>query len=286
MSDEGANSLREWQPDRHKLYEACVQRPGICAAFLRGLWGKQGAGVLREDFCGTAAVSREWAKLGAEFGAVGVDLDAEVLEAGRARSVRAGVEGRVRLVRVDATVAAGAEDDAASADVVYVGNFSIGEIHEREVLVRYLRTSERRLRAGGVFVCDTYAGESAFRTGYAQRIHAVDAGVADGYEGIRVHCIWEQREADLLNARVCNAIHFRVEQRGEVTHELFDAFVYRWRLWTVPELRDAMIEAGFASVGVEEGVSVSGSGREGEEARAEEKSRERRVVCVVGRKRG
>lgn len=286
MSDGDGDSSREWQPDRYTLYEACVQRPAICAALLRELWGRPGAGVLREDFCGTAAVSREWVKFGAGFGAVGVDLDAEVLEAGCARSVLAGVEGRVRLVRGDATVAFGDEDDEASTDVVYVGNFSIGEIHEREVLVRYLRASERRLRGGGVFVCDTYAGESAFRTGYAQRTHAVDAGVADGYEGIRVHCIWEQREADLLNARVCNAIHFRVEQRGEVTHELFDAFVYRWRLWTVPELRDAMIEAGFASVGVEEEVSASGRVGESEEMRAEEKSRERRVVCVVGRKRG
>lgn len=283
MSDAGGNSLREWQPDRHTLYEACVQRPGICAALLRGLWGRSGAGVLREDFCGTAAVSREWTKLGAGFEAMGVDLDAEVLEAGRARSVRTGVEGRVQLVSGDATAAAGAEDDATSADVVYVGNFSIGEIHEREVLVRYLRASERRLRPDGVFVCDTYAGESAFRTGYAQRTHAVEADVADGYRGIRVHCIWEQREADLLNARVCNAIHFRVEQRGEVTHELFDAFVYRWRLWTVPELRDAMIEAGFARADVEEGVSA---GERNAGALEGEKSRERRVLCVVGRKRG
>jgi hypothetical protein len=29
-----------------------------------------------------------------------------------------------------------------------------------------------------------------------------------------------------------------------------DAFTYDWRLWTIPELRDAMLEAGFSDVAV------------------------------------
>jgi hypothetical protein len=32
--------------------------------------------------------------------------------------------------------------------------------------------------------------------------------------------------------------------------ELPSAFVYRWRLWGLPELRDAALEAGFARVDV------------------------------------
>ena len=31
---------------------------------------------------------------------------------------------------------------------------------------------------------------------------------------------------------------------------LIDAFVYHWRLWSIPELRDAMHEAGFKSTAV------------------------------------
>ena len=30
-----------------------------------------------------------------------------------------------------------------------------------------------------------------------------------------------------------------------IEQEILDAFVYRWRLWSVPELRDVMAEAGF-----------------------------------------
>ena len=233
---------------------------------------------MREDFCGTAAVCREWVRLGEGFAAVGVDLDAGVIGVARERMVRAGAEGRMRLVCGDAIGGGGDMSegpDGERADVVYVGNFSIGEIHERAVLVRYLRASVARLREGGVMVCDTYAGESAFRTGYATRVHAVEPSIAEGIEGVRVHCTWEQREAEAMMARVVNAIHFRVEQRGEITLEMFDAFVYRWRLWSVPELRDAMLEAGFASVELQEGLEVG--------AEMGKWDAERRVVCVVGR---
>ena len=39
-------------------------------------------------------------------------------------------------------------------------------------------------------------------------------------------------------------MHFRVERDGCIIQEETDAFVYRWRLWSVPELRDAMREGG------------------------------------------
>jgi hypothetical protein len=44
--------------------------------------------------------------------------------------------------------------------------------------------------------------------------------------------------------------------------ELRDAFVYRWRLWSIAEMRDAMVEAGFASTEVHDrlGGAVDASG--------------------------
>ena len=49
---------------------------------------------------------------------------------------------------------------------------------------------------------------------------------------------------------VTDVLHFRIESGGTITDELLDAFTYEWRLWSVPELRDAMLEAGFASTEV------------------------------------
>ncbi len=61
---------------------------------------------------------------------------------------------------------------------------------------------------------------------------------------------WEQRDADPLTGMVTDVIHFRIEHAGNIIEEYDDAFVYRWRLWSVPELRDAMLEAGFKQVQV------------------------------------
>ena len=58
-----------------------------------------------------------------------------------------------------------------------------------------------------------------------------------------------------------NALHFRVERGGEIVQEITDAFVYSWRLWSVPEIRDALDEAGFARTEVySELLSADGSG--------------------------
>jgi hypothetical protein len=53
-------------------------------------------------------------------------------------------------------------------------------------------------------------------------------------------------------------MHFALPGGGE----LRDAFVYDWRLWSIPELRDAMAEAGFASTEVHDrlGDAIDGDG--------------------------
>src|SRR5262249_53906797 len=68
--------------------------------------------------------------------------------------------------------------------------------------------------------------------------------------GARVRYGWEQRAADPSTGRAVNAMHFRVHPRRGKPRRLDDAFVYDWRLWSVPELRDAMLEAGFARADV------------------------------------
>jgi hypothetical protein len=160
--------------------------------------------------------------------------------------------------------------------VIFVGNFSIGEIHSRRDLVRYLSRSRSRLRPGGVFVCDTYGGQSAFTTGAVQRLH-------QGPEPFQTRYTWEQREANPLTGEVVNALHFRVLRTGTVELELTNAFVYHWRLWSVPELRDAMAQAGFASTEVYDKVpdAVDQDGRV--YVRPAEEVEESFIVCVAGR---
>lgn len=225
-------------PDRHDLYEACVQSPPDMVELLRAIHARRPR-LLAEDFCGTAAISRAWVRLVPNGRAVGIDLSAETLNraAERAGPLAEGVDPVLRLVHADVAEA------REHADMIYVGNFSIGEIHERGRLVAYLRRARERLAADGLFICDTYGGENAFQCGEVHRTHRTPGGD-------RIRYTWEQREADPLSAMVVNALHFRVERAGRIQHDMPDAFVYHWRLWSVPELRDALREAGFAAVQV------------------------------------
>lgn len=257
---------------RHDLYELCVQSPRHLVPFLKAVHG-QAPRVLAEDFAGTAALSHLWVEADPEAAAIATDLDAEAL---------AYLGDHERITRHTADVMQATDP----ADVLFVGNFSIGYWHTRADLVAYLKHARQRLVASnkepgasatgrtadgpqipprpvahapgsfqdrpthspGVFICDTYGGESAFVLGDVHRDHWIpktDRFAA--HAGKRVRYTWEQRHADPLTGRVTDALHFRVEKGGTIEAEFPDAFIYEWRLWSVPELRDAMLEAGFAT---------------------------------------
>jgi hypothetical protein len=248
-------------------YELCVQSPRHVAAFLRGLHGNQPA-VLAEDFCGTAAVSRRWiadaARLGVDGRSVGIDLDEATLQYAASRAREESVGEGLALVRGDVIQMAKGSNgqwakEGQSADLIFVGNFSIGYIHDRETLLAYLFACKRRLDAAnhgfgsgghGAFVCDLYGGAGAFRLGGLERKHP-----GRGSEIIRYS--WRHEAADPMTARVRNSISFRVEVDGEVVTEWPRAFVYEWRLWGLAELREAMLEAGFARVEVYKDVNIA-----------------------------
>jgi hypothetical protein len=248
--------------DRFDCYELCVQSPRHVVAFLHGVHGGQPT-MLREDFCGTAGVARYWCREAAKRDdngrALAIDLDAQTLVKAGSLSSQEPWARRLQLVQADALAA---DFDPAlrsvdpAADVIFVGNFSIGYIHQRTALMHYLRNCKLRLDrgqggfGGGVFVCDTYGGAGAFKLGGLTRAHP-----ARGREIIRYH--WVHESADPLTGIVENSISFRVETDGEVVQELPRAFVYRWRLWSIHELREAMLEAGFRETAVYKDVNVA-----------------------------
>lgn len=215
------------QLDRYDLYEQAAQSPDMQARFLRALLGDDagGAPTLGEDFCAAGAVSRAWLELDPSHRAICVDHDAEPL-------------ARLRERTTDAARLTAHHDDvkriAYPVDLIAVLNFSICEIHERDALVAYFRHVRSRLTRGsaqtGLLVLDLYGGVDAFAIGES------DVELRSG-----VRYVWEQREADPLTGRVVNAMHFFPAQGPP----LRDAFVYDWRLWSAPEIADALREAGF-----------------------------------------
>jgi hypothetical protein len=232
--------------DRFELYERTVQAPEHLIPFLVGLHGGAPR-VLGEDFCGTALVSRSWVA-GLDGGtAIAVDLDREAL-------ARAGETKGVALVEAD--LRRELPEALPRPDVVWAGNFSIGYLRERGELVGYLARTRGRLARGGAFACDTYGGGAAWRVGAAVREHFL-------LGGLRVRSTWEQRAADPVSARVTNVLSFRVDREGDVVLDLPEAFVYDWRVWSLPELADAAREAGFASSSVYAHLANDAQGRQG-----------------------
>ncbi|MBY0311553.1 MAG: class I SAM-dependent methyltransferase [Phycisphaerales bacterium] len=241
--------------DKHDLYELSAQSPERDARLIRAILDdgrrtSKPAAVLGEDFCGTAALSEAWCQLNPKGRAIAVDVDPKVLAAARARGRE---HDRLELVRGDAS------KQKSAVDAIAVLNFSICEWHTRPQLVRYFKAARARLKAGGMIVCDLYGGSDAYTAGMIDQTLRLPKPpmpphpLAGMVQGLRVLYSWEQRSADPLTGRVVNAMHFDAQpvKKGEAKPlVIIDAFVYDWRLWSVPELREAMTEAGFKSTAV------------------------------------
>lgn len=236
--------------DIHSLYELCAQNPPRDAKLLRAIHADATRTprknlVLAEDFCGTAALSRAWCDLSPAFSAVAADIHAPTLNRARQLSTN---HPRIKLIRADVRTV------KDPADLIAVLNFSICELHARGDLVAYFKHARSRLaRRRGAFVCDLYGGADSYQTGLLDQTISPPRGHPASKD--RILYSWEQRAADPLTARVVNAMHFDVRpggpKSGTARHQVFlDAFVYDWRLWTIPELREAMLEAGFKHTAV------------------------------------
>lgn len=223
------------------LYELCVTEPVRLTRFLRAVHGKSPR-TLREDFSGSAALARYWAQSEPRASALAVDVDPEPL------ALLRGLD-RVEAIRSDVLKC------RRKADIIACTNFPLGYWHTRAALVEYLTHARACLNPRGVLVADTYGGRDALVPGQIIQ-HLV------GPDDERIEYTFEQRAADPITARVIDALSFRVTPAGRSRATVFrDAFIYDWRLWSIPELTDAMSEAGFRGVEVHDrlGGAIEGT---------------------------
>lgn len=214
--------------DRFSCYELAVTNPKPLARFLRASHGGT-CRVLGEDFSGTGALSRAWVDLNPKHKAIVVDNDPDPLS-------RIPKHPRLKSVWADVLKATN------PCDVIAATNFPICYCHTRRDLLRYLRHIRTRLKPRGIFVADLYGGSDAFTPGKTTvKLRRPDSKA--------LWYTWEQRTADPMTCRVLNALHFRTQDRGKTT-QIKDAFIYDWRLWSIPELTEAIIEAGFQDVDI------------------------------------
>jgi len=232
--------------DRHALYEVAVQGVDWDLDFLERVWRHRNPGreprLFREDFCSTAALATAWAQRGRERHAWGVDLDPEPLAWARTHRLPFVREAasRVTLVRGDVRV-----PRKPAVDVACALNFSWWVFHERADLVRYLRAARAGLKPGGVLVLNLFGGTKAECT-LSERTRKRAENAPDGSMLPAFTYVWEHTSYDAVARRLVAHIHFELRDGRRLPR----AFTYDWRMYTLPELRDAMLEAGYRDVEV------------------------------------
>ncbi|MBI2374381.1 MAG: class I SAM-dependent methyltransferase [Deltaproteobacteria bacterium] len=222
--------------DKYSLYLASVQAPDYDVRFFTRVYRAEHGVVpklLREDFSGTAAICCEWTKLGLDHVAYGVDLDPVPLEWGRAHNLsKLSPHQRARVQLVEADVR---DPGTPKVDVIAALNFSYCCFKTRTDLREYFTRARRSLRPGGLLVVDLLGGYEVFED------EREDVTEHDGFD-----YVWEQASFDPITHHAVFHIHFRFRDGSELQR----AFTYDWRLWTIPEVSEVMIEAGFAGADV------------------------------------
>ena len=223
------------QADRHALYEESVQDPETELAFVAETFAELNGRPLqrlREDFCGTGNTAVAWVKSGKTHEAIGVDLDAEVLAWGHRHHVKPlgkAERARVRFIQGDVR-----EAETGPVDAILAMNFSYYLFTTRSALRGYFESVRQSLASDGLLFLDAFGGYDAHRE------------LEERTEYDDFTYVWDQASFDPIHHHMTCQIHFEFPD-GSV---MKNAFEYHWRLWTLPEIRELLLEAGFSSATV------------------------------------
>ena len=219
--------------DRHVCYQMSVQAVDAEIDFIddtfKDLRGRRPE-VIREDFCGTANSSCEFVSRRRGNRAYGVDLDGPTLDWGREHNIDklpASARKRVTLLKENVLTVR-----TEPVDAVLAMNFSYYTFQKREQLLAYFKNVHRSLADGGIFFLDCYGGSEAHSECREKRKINKD-----------FNYIWEQAHFSPITGEMTCFIHFHFSDGSKMNK----AFEYVWRLWTLPEIREVLEEAGFTA---------------------------------------
>ncbi|MEZ6196217.1 MAG: class I SAM-dependent methyltransferase [Planctomycetota bacterium] len=226
--------------DRHELYQFSVQNTEQEIEVIEEAY-RQRRGLrpmsLKEDFCGTGLLCAAWVRSHPDRRATGLDLDESVLAWGYERNIEPLGED---AARVDLRRQNVLEPVAERFDVCVGMNFSYFIFRTRDALRNYFQAARASLAEDGLLFLDCYGGwESQEPMEEERKIEAGGLKHAFTY-------VWDQNTYNPINGAATNHIHFRFRDGTAMER----AFTYEWRLWSLPEIRELLFEAGFRQVDV------------------------------------
>lgn len=238
------------QFNKYAFYEKSVQTPEQHVEQFQGIYREinfKDAQVLREDFCGTFRISCEWVLQHEKAEAIGLDLDPEPLAYGKKTHqsrLSASQKRRLKILRQNVLSVT-----SPKADLIAACNFSFFIFKERKELQNYFRFCRNSLKNDGIVILEMAGGPGMIEQ-IRERVPIYD----DQKRAFTY--IWHQKAFDPITHHAQYAIHFKL--LSGKTYE--NVFTYDWRLWTIPEVRELLIEAGFDEVAVYWETSHRGKG--------------------------
>lgn len=222
--------------DKHALYLASVQDPlsdiERISIIYEELFSKK-ALKLREDFSAAFALSCCWVQSDKQRSAIAIDIDQPTIEYGRSNYlVNMCPDEQLRMdVRVANAIA-----QTDPVDIIATFNFSYCLIHERSELLSYFKKCYASLNQEGMLIIDNFGGSDSENL-------EIQETYVDNNDSLPPFIFqFERKSFNPINRRAQYAIHFLYPDGPQ----LIDAFNYDFRMWSIPEIRDLMKEAGFS----------------------------------------
>jgi hypothetical protein len=190
--------------------------------------------VLREDFCGTAILCKEWVSRGALKVAYGIDIDASVIEYSRKHIIPSSVAcERIDLYTGNVLTFDHSKNSVETADIIAALNYGIFYFKQRRQLVQYFINCKKGLASNGILVCDMFGGAQCYEAKKMSIRHFPDFTY-----------YFEQRSFDILTNTAKCYLHFQFKDNSWIKN----AYSYDFRVYTPLEVRDCMEEAGFTDI--------------------------------------
>ncbi len=217
--------------DKHRLYEMSVQDPEQEIEFIDKLFKKRVGRLplkLREDFCGTSLLCKLWVESAPTRQAVGLDIDKPTLSwADKNNLCDLTKEQRKRVRLLPENVLTPPKE---VFDIIVGLNFSYWCFKDRETLRKYLEGARKNLADDGILLLDAYGGlESQEVMSESRKVNGFSY-------------VWDQAKFNPIDNSVVNYIHFEFKDGTKWKR----AFTYDWRHWSLQEIREILLEAGFS----------------------------------------
>ncbi|TPX40885.1 hypothetical protein SeMB42_g05826 [Synchytrium endobioticum] len=242
----GSEGSMAMSADRHVCYAQSVQAADAEVLNLINMRKQISSSLniplaLREDFCGTAVLSLEWCTSSVARTAYGIDNDTSVLSYAKKHTLATAetqdAASRVNLVHGNVlTPRSQFKTRIPRVDIIAALNYGICYFRTRKELVEYLCICKDGLKKGGCLIVDMYGGSDVYSVKGRTIIRKLR-----GFD-----YIFEQTGFNPMTNTVHINLHFHFKDNSWQRN----AFQYDFRVWTIPEVREAFHDAGFEKLNI------------------------------------